>query len=396
VGLIAGQVALATMLMVGAGLLLKSLKRVIDTPVGFNVDHLSVIGVTPPSGEYETPERTLSLYRRLLEAVQQVPGVESVAFANHAPLSGASIPTRVIADGRDAPPDQPDLANFKTISPNYFTTAEIPLVRGHSFSDADLTGPNGGLVINQALADQLWPGQDPIGKRLTVFKSARWLPDFGEPILSRVIGVIGDVRQFGPETDPPGEVYVPYTWNLWQWGNLVIRSSRPPNLIREAVRRAMLAVEPDLPVGGTLGFSSFEERLVGLRAPRRLLTWSLATLAGAALGITVLGLYATLAYSVSRRRAELGIRFALGATRRHVLGRVLREGLGVTLLGLAIGIAGAWAGTRLLASLVFDVSPRDLGVFAVVPFVLVLVAIVAAYLPARRAAMVDPLEALRE
>jgi predicted permease len=395
-GLIAGQVAVATMLMVGAGLLLKSLKRVIDTPVGFNLDHLSVIGVTPSSGEYETPERTLSLYRTLLEAVRQVPGVESVAFVNHPPLGGASMPTRVIADGRDAPPDQPDLANLKTISPNYFTTVEIPVLRGRTFTDADLTGPNEGLVINQELADQLWPSQDPIGKRLTIFKSARWLPDFGKPIHGTVIGVIGDVRQFGPETEPPGEVYVPYTWNLWQWGNLVIRSSRAPNLIREPVRRAMLAVEPDLPVGGTLGFSSFEERLVGLRAPRRLLTLSLAALAGAALGITVVGLYAILAYSVSRRRAELGIRFALGATRRHVLGQVLREGLGVTLLGLVIGIVGAWAGARLLTSLVFGVSPRDLGVFAVVPFALVLVAVVAAYLPAQRAALVDPLEALRE
>ncbi|MGQ0640992.1 MAG: ABC transporter permease [Gemmatimonadaceae bacterium] len=394
--LIAGQVAVAAMLLVGAGLLIASLKRVIDTSVGFSLEHLSVVGVTPPP-KYNTPERTQQLYHALMDAVRQVPGVTAVSFVNHAPLSGASMPTRVLTEGRRGPlqDNEQDLANFKSVSPDYFSTAGIPVVRGRTYQESDLAAPNGTLVINQALARRLWPNEDAIGKRLTVYKSARWLPDFGEPIVGSVIGVIGDVRQYGQETDSPEEVYVPYTWNLWEWGNLVIRSSSEPAAIRESVRRAMLAVEPDLPIGGRLGFQSFDSRLTMLRAPRRLLTAGLALLAAAALGITMLGLYATLAYSVARRRSELGVRFALGATRQRVLGQVMREGLAVVLVGALVGLAGAWAGARVMNSLLYNVSPRDPIVFAAALVPVIVAAIAAIWLPARRAAAMNPTEALR-
>lgn len=393
--LIGGQVAVAAMLLVGAGLLGLSMKRVIDTSVGFSVEHLSVANVTPPTAKYDTPERTLLLYRALMDAVRQVPGVSDVSFANHAPLSGASMPTRVLAEGRTPPPDDPDMANVKTVTPNYFSTAGIALLRGRTFTDADLAGPNGRLVINQALARRLWPNEDAIGKRLTIHKAARWLPTFGEPIAGSVVGVIGDVRQYGQETDSPEEVYVPYTWDLWQWGSLLIRSTRELGTIREPVRRAMLAVEPDLPVGGIQAFTSFEQRLTLLQAPRRLLTVGLALLAAAALGITMLGLYATLAYSVARRRSELGVRFALGASKRQVLSHVMREGLGVVVVGGIVGLAGAWLGARVMDSLLYGVSPRHAGVFIAAFVPVILAAVAAVYFPARRAAAMNPTEALR-
>jgi len=324
-----------------------------------------------------------------------MPGVRSVAFINHLPLSGGSIPTVVTIAGRETPKDQPDLANFKTISPAYFATAGIPVVRGRGYTDADLAGPNGGIVINQAFADRYWPGQDPIGKRLTVYKSARQLADYGQPMPSTVIGVVGNVRHFGPETNPPQEVYVPYTWNLWRFGGLVIRSTIPAEDLALPVKRALLALEPDLPVESAQRFRPYTDQLVELRGPRRLLTAGLGGLAAAALGIAMVGLYALLAYSVTRRRAELGIRAALGADRRRVLRLVLGQGLRLAGLGLTIGIGLALAASRLLSGIVFGISTHDALVFGIVPLLLLAVALLAVYWPARRAASVDPVETLR-
>jgi hypothetical protein len=284
------------------------------------------------------------------------------------------------------------------VSPGYFATAGIPVRAGRVYTDADLAGPNGGLVVNQAFADRYWPGQDPIGKRVTVYKSARWLKDFGQALPGVVIGVVGDVRHFGPETTPPQEVYVPYTWNPWQWGGLVIRSRGAPETLREPVRKALLALEPDLPVEGVdapRGLTTFEDRLVALRGPRRLLTVALTGLAASALGITLVGLYAILAYAVTRRRAELGIRAALGASRGRVVGLVVRQGLGLIGIGLALGLVAALILSRLLQGLVFGVSTRDLGVFLLVPVVFLAVALLALWRPAHRAAGVDPVETLR-
>jgi predicted permease len=384
------------MLLAGAGLLLKSLKRVIETPIGVEVERLSAVGLWPPSDRYAEPARLLAFYRAVLEAIQRVPGVTSVALVNHVPLGGASMPTTVSIEGRDPPKDQLDQANFRTVSPSYFEVAGIPVIRGRTFTEADLAGPNGGLVVNRAFADRYWPGQDPIGRRVTIYKSARWLPDFGQPLPSTVIGVVGDVRHFGPETSPAQEVYLPYTWNPWQWGNLMIRSSLSPEALRDPVRRALLAIEPDLPVeGAAQRFETFDQRLVELRAPRRLLTVGLAGLAGTALAIAMVGLSAILAYHVTRRRAELGIRAALGASRAQVLGLVMKEGLALTGIGVAIGLVGSLLSSQVLASLLFGVSARDVGVFLLVPLVLFAVATVAVYHPARRAAKVDPVETMR-
>jgi putative ABC transport system permease protein len=393
--LIGGQVGVAMMLLVGATLLVVSLKRVIDTPVGFTTDRLSAIAVNPPTEKYDSRERTLILYQQLMAAARAVPGVDSVAFANHAPLGRASYPTRVDVEGRVTDPENRVLANFKTVTPNYFATAGIPLLLGRTYSDADLPSPNGQLVINQQLARRLWPNEQAIGKRLTVYHSARWLPTFGQPIVGTVIGVTGDVRHFGQETDIPEEVYVPYTWDLWQWGSLVVHTTGDPRAVHERMRRALLAVEPDLPIGGENSMESFAERLTGIRGPRRLLTVGLAALAAAALGITMLGLYATLAYAVARRRSELGVRFALGATRAQVLRQVMREGLTIVLIGAAVGLLAAWLSAQVMSALLYDITPRNAAAFALAVVPVLIAAIAAVWIPARRAAALNPTEALR-
>ncbi|MFN8573319.1 MAG: ADOP family duplicated permease [Gemmatimonadaceae bacterium] len=392
--LIASQVALAVMLLAGAGVLLRSMREVVQTPVGFDPAGLSVVRINPPD-RYDTPERLRLLYEALMGQLRQLPGVQAVAFTNHAPLSGTSMPTRVVVAGREANEQTPDQANFKTISPNYFTTVGVAVLRGRVFTDADLGGPNGTVVINDRLAKRLWPGADPIGRTLTIFKSARWLPDFGSPLQGTVIGVVANVRHFGQETDPPDEVYVPFTWNVWNWGTLVVRTAPNAALTDVQVRRVLLTVEPDLPVGGPDAYTSFGDRLRALRAARLLLTSGLALLALAALAITMIGLYATLAFAVRTRRPEIGIRFALGARRTDVMREVFGDGLRTTGIGLAAGVALAWMAASLLQSLVVGVSPRDPLTLALALIPLLLVALLAIYLPARSAASVPPAEALR-
>jgi predicted lysophospholipase L1 biosynthesis ABC-type transport system permease subunit len=203
------------------------------------------------------------------------------------------------------------------------------------------------------------------------------------------------VRHFGQETDIPEEVYVPYTWDLWQWGSLVVHTTGDPRAVHERMRRALLAVEPDLPIGGENSMESFAERLTGIRGPRRLLTVGLAALAAAALGITMRGLYATLAYAVARRRSELGVRFALGATRAQVLRQVMREGLTIVLIGAAVGLLAAWLSAQVMSALLYDITPRNAAAFALAVVPVLIAAIAAVWIPARRAAALNPTEALR-
>jgi len=384
------QVTMATMLLIGAGVLLRSFRRVIEQPPGFEPEGLASVVIQPPPDRYSTPEGTLDLYRRLEHAVAALPGVHGVA------LTGGTLPSSVTLPGRVPDPARPDMAGFRTVAPSYFRVMGIPIVQGEGFTEEDLTGPNGKLLVNQAFVRQYWPGQNAIGRSLTIAKAARWLPDLGQPIAGTVIGVVGNVRE--RESDALPEVYLPYTWNLWRWMTLHIRARGGVESIRDPVRRAILAVDPDLPMAassGWLGFHTHEEQLAGGRASRRLTTVAITALAGLTLLLAALGLYAVVAYSVTRRRREIGIRLALGSERRRILALVLREGVGVTAVGLGLGLVAGWFGVTLLSGLVFGVAPRDPVTFALVPSVLGLVAFLAVAIPAQRAASVPPGEALR-
>ena len=384
------QVAMATTLLIGAGVMLRSLRRVIQQPLGFEPEGLASVVINPPPDKYPTPERTLDLYQRLERAVAALPGVQGVA------LTGGHLDSRVTLPGRVPDPARPDEAGLRTVSPSYFRVMGIPIVKGEGLTERDLAGPDGKLVVNQAFVRQYWPGQDPIGKSLTIAKAARWLPDLGQPLTGTVVGVVGDERQ--QETGASPEVYLPYTWNLWRWMTLEVRARGGVETIRDPVRRALLAVEPDLPMAasrGWLGFRPYEEQLASGRASRRLTTEAITALSGLTLLLAALGLYAVVAYSVTRRRREIGIRLALGSERRRIVLLVLREGFGVAAAGLGLGLLAGWFAVTLLGSLIFGVAARDPMTFALVPAVLALVAFLAVALPARRAASVAPAEALR-
>ena len=384
------QVAMATMLLIGAGVMLRSFRRVIERPLGFEPEGLASVMIEPPPDKYPTRERTLDLYQRLERAVAALPGVRGVA------LTGGRLDSRVTLPGRTPDPARPDEAGFRTVTPGYFLVMGIPIVQGEGFTEKDLAGPNGRLLVNQAFVRRYWPGRNPIGRSLTIAKAARWLPDLGQPIAGTVVGVVGDERRQESEASP--EVYLPYTWNLWRWMTLEVRSRGDVETIRDPVRRALLAVEPDLPMAasrGWLGFRPYEEQLASGRASRRLTTVAITALSGLTLLLAALGLYAVVAYSVTRRRREIGIRLALGSERRRIVALVLRDGFGVAVVGLGLGLLAGWFAVTLLRNLIFGVAARDPVTFALVPAVLALVAFLAVALPARRAASVPPGEALR-
>lgn len=398
-GLVTLQLGLAMTLLVGAAVLVHSFVRAIDTAVGFDPEGLIAVTANPPDRSGRTPERAVAQYRDLQAALARLPGVQSVAITNHIPLTGASYPTRLVIEGYTPPSASGEpSANFRLVSPEYFATMRIPVTRGRVFTESDLAAPNDGLVVNESLARRYWPGQDPVGRRLTVFKSARWLPDFGEPLSGLVIGVVGDVRHFGSETTPPDEVYLPYTWNPWAWTGLVVRAKGDPARLIDPVRRAITAIDPDFPLttGATRNVTTFAEMLVDGRTPRRLMTGVAVGLATAALLLAVVGLYGVMAYVVGLRRREIAIRGALGATRSAILGLVMRQGLALGLVGTALGLAGGWFAAALLEGLVFGVSVRDWVAFTTVPLLLIGVTVLAVYLPARRASDLDPAAVLKD
>jgi putative ABC transport system permease protein len=394
--LVVAELTVALVLLTGAGLLLKSFWRLEAVSPGFEPARLVTVRVIPPA-RYDDPARALALYRRLAETVAAVPGVESVALTNHVPLTGASIDTRLVVAGRAAGADSAT-ALFRTVSPEYFRTMQIPLLRGRVLTEADMTGSSAAVLVNQALVRRYWPHDDPLGKRLTVFKSVQARPDFGQPVEAEVVGVVGDVRHYGLDAGLTPEVYLPYTVNPPRWISLVIRTRSQPELTIPALRRAVLAVEPDLPVTGDglwAGFATVDQFLSASLAPRRFNTVLLGGFAAAAVLLAVIGLYGVLAYLVAQRTREMGVRVALGAQPGDVLRLTLGRGIRLTLLGLGLGLLGALLLTRVMASLLYGVTATDPATFAAVAALLAVVALLASYLPARRAARVDPVVALR-
>ncbi len=396
--LVVAQLGVAVTLTLGAGVLARSFVRVLDVPVGFEPRGLLAVSVHPDLGRHSTADAIVQLYRSLVEAVERVPGVEAVAVTNHVPTTGSAMLTPLVVDGREpAGPGERLSALFRLVSPNYFEVMRIPVLRGRVFAEPDLAAPNDGLVVNESLARRYWPGQDPLGRRLTVFRAARWLPDFGQPISGVVIGVVGDVRHFGAEAAPADEVYLPYTWNPWAWTSLVVRTAGDPSRLVDPVWAAVASVDRDLPrmTAARPSVVAVTSVMAAGRAPRRLVTGVAASVAGAALLLAVVGLYGVTAYQVGLRRREIGIRGALGASRAAILGRVMREGVGTAAVGVALGLAGGWGAATLLENLVFGGPARDVGAFAVVAASLLGVAAAAVLPSALRAVRVDPVEVLR-
>ncbi len=393
--LVALEVALALVLLIGTGLLVRSLWTLSQVNPGFDPTRLATVAVFPPSPRYDAPDRAVELYRRVAEAIASLPGVEQVALSNHLPLGRAWLPSRIEIPGRPPDPEGDRQVLFRTISAEYFDTMQIPVRRGRPFTPGEVGTASHVAIVNETLARQYWPDQDPIGRFVTLFKSSQARPDFGERFSVEIVGVVGDVRHTGLEDQPAPEVYIPYTVNPWGWMNVVVRTAADPEALTPLLARTVAAVDPDIPVAGRQRPGTMRQSLSGQLARRRFTVTLLSGFAAGALLLAALGVYGVIAYLVTLRSREFGVRTALGATPRDITWLVVAQSASVVSVGLAVGLVAAFGLTRLMANLLYGVAATDAVTFASVTVFLGAVAWLASYVPARRAAKVDPVVALR-
>jgi putative ABC transport system permease protein len=389
------QFSLAVVLLVGAGLLLRNYRRLQTIDLGFQPASVVTMRVSPPKERFADARTALDLYGRLIERVRAVPGVEEAAFVNFMPLGGAGLPTRVEVPGRATNSD--DIARYVTASDGYLRALRLRLVSGRWFNASEMRSPGDGVVVSESVARRYWPHGEALGKSLTIFRSSQARQNFGEAVPSVVIGVVGDVRELGPDSDSEPAVYVPMSAETWPWGSLVVRKRAAGPATDAALTMAVREVEPALFAGsrGKSEFTAVTDDLSGLLAPRRYLLSLLAAFSSCALLLAAIGIYGVTSFGVAQRTPELGIRRALGAAEREILRAVLIRGMTSALIGCALGIAGSLLLVRYAKHVLADVASMDPAVLVTVPLILLAVGLAACYLPARRATRIDPMIALR-
>jgi putative ABC transport system permease protein len=391
--LIVAEVALAFVLLAGAGLLVGSFFRMLHVDTGFTSTNVTTARLPIARDRFAHPEQLLQYVRLLDDRLRAAPGVRDVAFSNVLPMQGWGDGMPFLIAGRAFV----DRANrsacfYKRVTGSYFRTLEIRLLRGRTFTGNDNRGGAPVIVINEEMARRYFKGEDPLGKRILIQEILYGQPGLGPEIPWEVVGIVGD-EQTGSliDTKSPG-VYVTFDQSPTNDLNIVLRASLDPRTLTSAIHAAVHAVDKDQAIAD---LETLEQIKSGTVSSDRMQTMLLAIFAALALLLAAIGIYGVIGYSVTQRTHELGIRAALGASRGSLLGMVIRRGMQLTLIGLAIGVAGALALTRLLASLLFGISPRDPVTLIAVAAVLSAVALLACYIPARRAAAVDPLVALR-
>ena len=384
--LVVVQFALAITVLIGSGLLVRSVARVASVPLGFDSEGVVSFAIRPPRGKYDQPAQAAALYQRILAAVNAVPSVELSAAAG-----GALLPTKVETDEHRGVESALE-ARYHPISTDYFRVRRIPIVAGRSFTDDDMRSPTG-FVITQNLAKQLWPSGSPLGQRITVRRSSQARADFGQPITLPVVGVAADHREFGPESPPPPQVFLPYTLEVWPWMTFVVRSPRAA-AIQRSIDDAVRQLEPSIEF---MGRSSVAKTGIvsSFGDPRIFLTTLLSGFAATAMLLAAIGLYGIVAYGVTQRTRELGVRIAIGATPRAIAALILSHAARLVVAGVVIGIGAAAVMKKVRQAMLFETSTRDALTFVVVPVVLAVVAAVACLVPAFRAMRTDPLIVIR-
>jgi putative ABC transport system permease protein len=386
--LVIAQVTLGLVLVTGAGLLMASFLRLERSDLGLRPDHLLTFRFSLPEPQYGTDQQ-LDLYDQLLERMRALPGVESAAGVWPLPLGGDNLTVSFDVEERPAAqPDRPS-ARIAYATPGYFSTAGIPLLRGRFFNDHDDANAPRVLIVNKAFADKFFPREDVIGKRITSGAAA---PGESNGIMREIVGVVGSAKLFAMDAEPQPIYYFPYKQLAWEPPPVIVRTAVPPRMLESAVRKEMAALDSLVPV---YEVRTMEELLSTQVTEPRFHTVLLGCFAGIALLLTMVGLYGVMAYSVTRRTREIGVRIALGASRATVLSMVLEQALVLLASGLGLGLAASLAADRLLQSMLFGVSALNPAVLGLSGLLVALTGLLAAYFPARRAAKVDPMEALR-
>ena len=385
--LVALEVALAIVVLCGAGLLVKSLAGLMQVDPGLDPRDVLTLQVSLPQEDTYGPPRRESFCAELSRGADGVPGIRSIGAVSHLPLSGANAGRAISIEGRPHDPQDSPAATYRLSCPGYFATLGIPLIQGRDFSHRDVTNGEKVAIVNRATADTYWPGQNPIGKRMKIGSLQNdhpWMV---------VVGVVDNIRHFGLDSEPRREFYAPYSQLAWPVMTVVAKTAGEPLLWQSSLRSVMRHVDPDLPVAGIRSMESVIASSVSWReTPMRLLTgFALIGLLLASLGV-----YGVLAYYVSQRTREIGVRAALGATRRQLAAFVVRQSMLPIVAGVALGVIGSLATGQLLQQFLYQVRPGDPEVIAVIVALLMSVGLLASWLPARRAASIDPVIALRD
>lgn len=390
--LVVTEVALTLMLLIGAGLLVKSLWRVLQINPGFSSAGVLTMQVALPSAAYEDASRKINFYRQLFERLKAQPGLEAAGMINNLPLSGIDINGQFGIAGR--PREQYGYASYRVVSPEYFRALNIPLVKGRYLSEQDRETTEPVAVISQRVAEQFFKDEDPLGKRILSVNDAFAREEFEHPERWPVIvGVVADVKHFGLERRSSADLYFNYAQRPRRIGDmtLVVRTQGNPANLATNLRQEVKALDASLPVS----FEVMQQVVDRSTANRRYNVLLLGVFATVALLLAVIGIYGVMSHTVSQSTREIGIRLALGAQTRDVMRLVVGQGLVLTAVGIGIGLAGAWGLMRLLNTLLFGVSATDPLTFTSVPVLLLVIALAACFIPARRATKVDPMIALR-
>jgi putative ABC transport system permease protein len=384
--LVVFEVALSLMLLVGAGLLTRSFLSIIRTDPGFNPENVITMNLVLPAAKYKDRPARAAFYDNLVQRVKSQPGVQSAAFVNYLPLGGSNSSDSYLVEGEPEPsPGQEQDGRYRVATPDYFRTMDISIVRGRAFTEQDKAGAPPVVIVNETLARKHWPGQDPLGRRIRFYgplEKAPWM---------EVVGVIKDVKhELTIPVEP--EYYLPHAQDPWNAMILVARTTVDPASLSAALRQQVWAIDKDQPVFDVKTMQEVRSISVAIYSFSSVM---LAIFAGVALVLAAVGIYGVMAFAVTQRTQEIGIRMALGARTGDVLKLVVKHGMKLALLGMVIGLAGSWVLTRFIAKLLVGVQPTDLLTFSLVSVCLLVAAFVACYLPARRATKVDPLVALR-
>jgi putative ABC transport system permease protein len=384
--LIVSEVALSLMLLAGAGLLINSFWRLLHTNAGFDPKGVLALDIPLSRDTYKAPEQQSAAFRQLIQQVKTVPGVRDVSVVSNVPLTDFDIELSFQVEGRvPYKPGEEAVADYTVAGSDYFRTMNIALLRGRVFSDSDTATSPSVLVVSNSFAKYFFPNEDPIGKRI-IFDGPNKTP-------REIVGIVDDVRRKGLDKEVQPEMYASYMQRPERRLNLVIRSAGPDaSELTPAVRAAVKAFDAKQIIWRT---QTVEDLLRTSVAPRKFNMMLLGIFAGVALVLAAVGLYGVMSYSVSWRTQEIGIRMALGANGTDVLRMVVRQGMTMTLIGLALGLAGVFALSRVMVGLLYGVSPTDPLTYTGVSIVLLIVALLACLIPARRATRVDPIVALR-
>ena len=386
--LVIAEIALCAVLLIGAGLLIRSFARVRDVNPGFDPRNVLTLELTMTGERYKDKQAVLAAYHELWLRLEHLPGVTSAGAVTSLPLSQMFAWGPITVEGRVPPPGEKFInADVRMVSGRYFQAMGIPLREGRLFNDDDVANKPRVAIIDDYMAQQLWPNQDPVGKRFHI----GGISETSSPWIT-VVGVVGRVKQYTLDADSRIAFYLPQTQYVTRAMNVVMRGSNDPVALAGAVKQQIHELNPDLPL---YNVSTMQERFDKSLARRRFIMLVLGTFAAISLGLAVIGIYGLIAYLVGQGSREVGIRLALGATPANIMTLIVRGGMSLALWGVGIGIGGALVVSRLMRSLLFGVGATDVATFVAVPLLLTCIALLASYVPARRASRIDPSTSLR-